>query len=156
MFKEKYENAKKFVEEHKTEIILGAISIGTIAFLGYKYSTNKKEFAKAIQDNTNLMKENGALNDRVNFFSMRVTDLEIGMENIYQMFVRSLSREESRIVFEMETLKTYIENLDKNVKINQIVNIPNAEKRLNELAIQLKELMEDDKKAEEIITYFIH
>ena len=44
----------------------------------------------------------------------------------------------------------------KNVKINQIVNIPNAEKRLNELAIQLKELMEDDKKAEEIITYFIH
>ena len=156
MFKEKYENAKNFMKEHKTEIIIGAISIGTIAFLGYKCSTNKKEMVKMFQDNKNLNIDNDILKDQTTRFSMRITDLEIGMENIYQMFTRSLSREESRIVFEMETLKTYIENLDKDVKINQIVNIPKAQERLNELAISLKELMEDDKKAEEIMSYILH
>lgn len=156
MFKEKYQDFKGYVKEHKTEIIVGAISIGAIAFLGYKYNTNKKEMVKLLQDNKNLKTDNNILKSEATNFSIRVTDLEIGMENLYQMFIRSLSREESRIVFEMETLKSYIENLDKNVKINQIVNIPNAEKRLNELAISLKELMEDDKKAEEIITYILH
>lgn len=156
MFKEKYENAKKFVKEHKTEIIISVVGVGTIAFLGYKCSNYKKANLQLSQTNNDMGKELTSLKRRVDWYGTTITNLEIGMENIYDMFIRHLTDEESRIVFEMQTLKAYIENLDKTSNINKFVNIPDAEKRLNELAIKLKTIMNDREKAEEIIKYILH
>ena len=75
---------------------------------------------------------------------------------MYQMFSRSLSREECRIVFEMKALQEYIDNLDKGIKINQIVNIPNAKERMNELSMQLTDILKDSDKAKEIMKYILH
>ena len=149
MLKEKYENVKTFVKEHKTEIILGAVSIGTITVLGTKYN-------KIAKDNLKLVKDFNDLKTQFDWRGVVITDLEIGMENMYQMFSRSLSREECRIVFEMKALQEYIDNLDKGIKINQIVNIPNAKERMNELSMQLTDILKDSDKAKEIMKYILH
>ena len=149
MLKEKYENVKTFVKEHKTEIMLGAVSIGTIAVLGTKYN-------KIAKDNQKLVKDFNDLKTQFDWRGVVITDLEIGMENMYQMFSRSLSREECRIVFEMKALQEYIDNLDKGIKINQIVNIPNAKERMNELSMQLTDILKDSDKAKEIMKYILH
>ena len=149
MLKEKYENVKTFVKEHKTEIILGAISISTITVLGTKYN-------KITKDNQKLVKDFNDLKTQFDWRGIVITDLEIGMENMYQMFSRSLSREECRIVFEMKALQEYIDNLDKGIKINQIVNIPNAKERMNELSMQLTDILKDSDKAKEIMKYILH
>ena len=149
MLKEKYENVKTFVKEHKTEIILGAVSIGAITVLGTKYN-------KITKDNQKLVKDFNDLKTQFDWRGVVITDLEIGMENMYQMFSRSLSREECRIVFEMKALQEYIDNLDKGIKINQIVNIPNAKERMNELSMQLTDILKDSDKAKEIMKYILH
>lgn len=156
MFKEKYENAKNFVKEHKTEIIIGVVGVSTIAFLGYKCSNYKKANLQLSQTNNDMGKELTSLKRRVDWYGTTITNLEIGMEHMYDMFIRHLTDEESRIVFEMQTLNAYIENLDKTSNINKFVNIPDAEKRLNELAIKLKTIMIDKEKAEEIVKYILH
>ena len=149
MLKEKYENVKTFVKEHKTEIILGAVSIGAITILGTKYN-------KITKDNQKIVKDFNDLKTQFDWRGIVITDLEIGMENMYQMFSRSLSREECRIVFEMKALQEYIDNLDKGIKINQIVNIPNAKERMNELSMQLTDILKDSDKAKEIMKYILH
>lgn len=149
MLKEKYENVKTFVKEHKTEIILGAVSIGAITVLGTKYN-------KITKDNQKIVKDFNDLKTQFDWRGVVITDLEIGMENMYQMFSRSLSREECRIVFEMKALQEYIDNLDKGIKINQIVNIPNAKERMNELSMQLTDILKDSDKAKEIMKYILH
>ena len=149
MLKEKYENVKTFVKEHKTEIILGAVGIGAITVLGTKYN-------KITKDNQKLVKDFNDLKTQFDWRGVVITDLEIGMENMYQMFSRSLSREECRIVFEMKALQEYIDNLDKGIKINQIVNIPNAKERMNELSMQLTDILKDSDKAKEIMKYILH
>ena len=149
MLKEKYENVKTFVKEHKTEIILGAVGIGAITVLGTKYN-------KITKDNQKLVKDFNDLKTQFDWRGVVITDLEIGMENMYQMFSRSLSREECRIVFEMKALQEYIDNLDKEIKINQIVNIPNAKERINELSMQLTDILKDSDKAKEIMKYILH
>ena len=106
MLKEKYENVKTFVKEHKTEILLGTVSFGAIAILGTKYN-------KITKDNQNLVKEFNDLKTKFDWRGIAITDLEIGLENMYQMFSKSLGREECRIVFEMKALQEYIDNLDK-------------------------------------------
>ena len=149
MLKEKYENVKTFVKEHKAEILLGTVSFGAIAILGTKYN-------KITKDNQNLVKEFNDLKTKFDWRGIAITDLEIGLENMYQMFSKSLGREECRIVFEMKALQEYIDNLDKGIKINQIVNIPNAKERMNELSIQLADILKDSDKAKEIMKYIIH
>ena len=149
MLKEKYENVKTFIKEHKTEIILGAVSIGAITILGTKYN-------KITKDNQKIVKDFNDLKTQFDWRGVVITDLEIGMENMYQMFSRSLSREECRIVFEMKALQEYIDNLDKGIKINQIVNIPNAKERINELSMQLTDILKDSDKAKEIMKYILH
>ena len=149
MLKEKFESAKQFVKEHKTEIVLGTISIGAIAILGVKCNND----SKLVQS---LSKELKETNDKLVYRGITITNLEIGMEKMYQMFSGLLNREETRIVFEMKALQEYINNLDSSIKINQFVNIPNAKERINELAIQLKELLNDAEKAQEIMEYILN
>ena len=149
MLKEKYENVKTFVKEHKTEIILGAVSIGAITVLGTKYN-------KITKDNQKLVKDFNDLKTQFDWRGVVITDLEIGMENMCKMFSRSLSREECRIVFEMKALQEYIDNLDKGIKINQIVNIPNAKERMNELSMQLTDILKDSDKVIEIMKCILH
>ena len=149
MLKEKYEQVKTFVKEHKTELLLGAVSVGTITILGFKYNKD----SKVIQTLTTDLKD---MKDKFDWRGMVITNLEIGLENIYQMFSGSLDREQCRIVFEMKALQEYIDNLDKEIKINQIVNIPKAKERLNELSIQLTDLLKDSEKAKEIMEYILH
>lgn len=149
MLKEKREQIKTFVKEHKTELLLGAVSIGTIAVLGVKCNKD----SKVIQTLTTELKD---MKTKFDWRGVVITDLEIGMENIYRMFSDSLDREQCRIVFEMKALQEYIDNLDKTIKINQIVNIPNAKERINELSIQLQNILKDSEKAKEIMEYILH
>ena len=149
MLKEKYEQVKTFVKEHKTELLLGAVSVGTITILGFKCNKD----SKVIQTLTTDLKD---MKDKFDWRGMVITNLEIGLENIYQMFSGSLNREQCRIVFEMKALQEYIDNLDKEIKINQIVDIPEAKERLNELSIQLTDLLKDSEKAKEIMEYILH
>lgn len=149
MLKEKREQIKTFVKEHKTELLLGAVSIGTIAVLGVKCNKD----SKVIQALTTELKD---MKTKFDWRGVAITDLEIGMENLYRMFSDSLDREQCRIVFEMKALQEYIDNLDKTIKINQIVNIPNAKERINELSIQLEGILKDSEKAKEIMEYILH
>ena len=47
--------------------------------------------------------------------------------------LRSLQREKNDALFEIEQLAKYIDNLDPNIRANQIINIPTAEKRIETL-----------------------
>ena len=149
MLKEKREQIKTFVKEHKAELLLGAVSVSIIAVLGVKCNKD----SKVIQTLTTELKD---MKTKFDWRGVVITDLEIGMENIYRMFSDSLDREQCRIVFEMKALQEYIDNLDKTIKINQIVNIPNAKERINELSIQLQNILKDSEKAKEIMEYILH
>lgn len=147
MFKNSYKKAKNFVKEHKAEIITGVICVGTVAVLGMKLrnsSTPKND----IQINSltpevpkEVMKDVEYLKHRV----LDITDVEIRMDNLFDIANNSLKRETARITFEIEELKNYIANLDHTKTINIFHRIPEKEKMINDLNTQLSEI-EFDKK----------
>lgn len=47
--------------------------------------------------------------------------------------LRSLYREKSDAEFEIKQLTDYINNLNPDIRVNKIINIPEAEKRIQEL-----------------------
>lgn len=62
--------------------------------------------------------------------------------------LRSLYREKSDAEFEIKQLTDYINNLDPNIRVNKIINIPEAEKRIAELWKFIREIDIDIKKIE--------
>lgn len=62
--------------------------------------------------------------------------------------LRSLYREKSDAEFEIKQLIDYINNLDPNIRVNKIINIPEAEKRIEELWKFIREIDIDIKKIE--------
>ena len=54
--------------------------------------------------------------------------------------LRSLYREKKDALFEIEQLEKYINNLDPNIRANQIINIPTAEKRIEDLWKFIREI----------------
>lgn len=145
MFKEKYEKAKTFVKEHKAEIITGVICVGTVAVLGMKLrnsSTPKNgnqinsiipEIPKDVMNDVDYLKR------RV----MNITDVEIRMDNLFDIANNSLKREAARITFEIEELENYIANLDHTKTINVFHRIPEKEKMINDLKLQLDNIKFD-------------
>jgi len=55
------------------------------------------------------------------------------LEEASGIALRSLNREKKDALFEIEQLEKYINNLDPNIRANQIINIPTAEKRIEDL-----------------------
>lgn len=62
--------------------------------------------------------------------------------------LRSLYREKADAEFEIKQLIDYINNLDPNIRVNKIINIPEAEKRIEELWKFIREIDIDIKKIE--------
>lgn len=62
--------------------------------------------------------------------------------------LRSLQREKKDALFEIEQLEKYINNLDPNIRANQIINIPTAEKRIETLWKFIREIDIDIEKIE--------
>lgn len=62
--------------------------------------------------------------------------------------LRSLYREKSDAEFEIKQLIDYINNLDPNIRVNKIINIPEAEKRIEELWKFIREIDIDIKRIE--------
>lgn len=62
--------------------------------------------------------------------------------------LRSLYREKSDAEFEIQQLKKYINNLDPNIRANQIINIPEAEKRIQDLQNFIRDIDMDIVKIE--------
>ncbi len=60
--------------------------------------------------------------------------------------LRSLYREKSDAEFEIKQLTDYINNLDPNIRVNKIINIPEAEKRIQELYKFIREIDIDIKR----------
>lgn len=54
--------------------------------------------------------------------------------------LRSLYREKSDAEFEIKQLQDYINNLNPDIRANQIINIPEAEKRIHELINFIREI----------------
>lgn len=61
MFKEKYENAKRFVKEHKAEIIAGGLVIGGLIIRHHDLKTTEKH----LLDIMNLMDKEGNCVDKL-------------------------------------------------------------------------------------------
>lgn len=62
--------------------------------------------------------------------------------------LRSLYREKSDAEFEIKQLKDYISNLNPDIRANQIINIPEAERRIQELCNFIREIDMDILKIE--------
>jgi hypothetical protein len=54
--------------------------------------------------------------------------------------LRSLYREKSDAEFEIKQLTDYINNLNPDIRVNKIINIPEAEKRIQELYKFIREI----------------
>lgn len=61
MLKEKYENAKKFMKDHKAEFIAGGLVIGGLMLRQY----DKKTIEKHLIDILGLMKKAGDIEDKI-------------------------------------------------------------------------------------------
>lgn len=74
---------------------------------------------------------------------IEIDKLNIDMSNAKNVIKKITDREESRIIFEIQTLEQYIRDLNPEIKINKFVNIPNAEERIVDLQMQLKQVRID-------------
>lgn len=70
------------------------------------------------------------------------------LEEASGIALRSLYREKKDALFEIEQLEKYINNLDPNIRANQIINIPTAEKRIEDLWKFITEINIDISKIE--------
>lgn len=154
MLKEKWENTKQFVKEHKTEIILGTITIAGVAFLGYKLKDKniiQNVNDEVIDDGTNNKIIDNFINDRIARNENGLLEQRLDLDTLYDIGYRSLDREDKRIRFEIEELQTYIENLDHTKNINKFHRIPEKEAMIETLKIQLNEIEIDKDQMKEIM-----
>ena len=117
-----FEKTKKFVKEHKTEILLGGVIVVTTA-VGIKLYGKNNELKLDI---LGLKNDNKALMNRIS----DVTDDLIEVINLHQQnIIRSIKDWE----FEIEELTTYISNLNEDYNFNKFHRIPEKRARINEL-----------------------
>lgn len=70
------------------------------------------------------------------------------IDEVRNIGLRSLLRERANAEFEIAEKMEYINKLDASFNINTFVKIPEAEKRIAELELFIKEINEDIKKIE--------
>ena len=152
MLKERYEKTKNFVKDHKTEILLGTITVAGAILIGYKFKkqsetineVNKKAIGAGLH---NDYFENGIIRNDNKYMNLRLE-----LDTLYDLGYRSMSREESRIRFEIDELKAYINNLDHTKNINIFYRIPEKEARIRELEEQLQDVLLDKNTAKDVMS----
>ena len=159
MFKERYENAKKFVKEHKTEIIVGTVCVGATVVVSVlvgkeiksrnKINTMKEEIKsianldiskleniKKVDEKTLLE----TLKSRIDWISSEAIDAHCRLDAACEIAYNSLKREKDRILFEIAELENYIKNLDHTKTINIFHRIPEKEEMIKILKTQLEDI----------------
>ena len=144
MLKEKYENVKNFVKEHKTEIVAGTICVGTTVVSGIlvgkiistkkSINTQSNEILKNKDELINILKS------RIDWVTSETIEAQCRLDTACQIALNSLQREKDRILFEIEELQNYITNLDQTKTINVFHRIPEKEKMIETLKEQLKQI----------------
>ena len=163
MLKEKYENVKNFVKEHKTQIVTGVICVGAAAITGtvVSKSLSSKTVETVIKETTvkeSAIKEKiiDVLKNRINWTNSEVIDTHCRLDRVCEIALNSLGREKDRILFEIEELKNYIANLDHTKTINLFSRIPEKEKMIETLNSQLKQIEFDEGLIKEQIDFLLN
>lgn len=157
------EKTKKFVKENKTKILIGGICVGASVILGVKIGKEIKEMKQLdkqlagikipevreipkIQDVPKVKNvELDCIKTGMSFMDNDILGLQLKMDTMHDIANNSLGRERSRIIFTIEELETYIANLDHTKTINKFYRIPEKEKMIQDLKIQLKDIEFDQK-----------
>ena len=103
---EKYKNCKKFIEEHKTEIITGTVCVvltGTASLIGYKILNDK------LKDTNRKVAKNGNIAKRA--LKLHLDKARIDKKDIVES----------------------IDRLDPDVPINKFYHIPERESKMASL-----------------------
>ena len=142
MLKEKYENFKTFVKEHKAQIVTGVVCVGTATVTGValgKMLSNDtvKEMTKELVDKDRVV---DILKSRVDWISSTALEAQCRLDTACQLALNSLQREKDRILFEIDELQNYIAKLDQTKTINVFHRIPEKEKMIETLKEQLKQI----------------
>ena len=163
MLKEKYENVKNFVKEHKTQIVTGVICVGAAAITGtvVSKSLSSKTVETVIKETTvkeSAIKEKiiDVLKNRINWTNSEVIDTHCRLDRVCEIALNSLGREKDRILFEIAELKNYIANLDHTKTINLFSRIPEKEKMIETLNSQLKQIEFDEGLIKEQIDFLLN
>ena len=158
MLKEKYENVKNFVKEHKTQIVTGVICVGAAAITGtvVSKSLSNKTVETVIKESTIKERIMDILKNRVNWTNSEVIDTQCRLDRVCEIALNSLGREKDRILFEIEELKNYIANLDHTKTINLFSRIPEKEKMIETLNLQLKQIEFDEGLIKEQIDFLLN
>lgn len=106
MLREKYEDCKEFIKEHKSEIITGTVCVmltGTASLIGYKILNDKlKETNRKVAKNGNIAR-------------------------------RALKLHLDKAIIDKKDIVNSIERLDPNVPINKFYTIPEREHKIESL-----------------------
>ena len=159
MFKEKYENFKGYVKEHKTELIVGTVCAGATVVVGVlvckdlksrnKINTIKEEIKNIANLNlpevTDIKKVDektilDSLKSRIDWISSEAIDAHCRLDTACEIAYNSLKREKETILFEIEELENYIANLNENYNFNKFGRIPEKKAMINTLKKQLEEI----------------
>ena len=155
-----FEKTKKFVKEHKTEIIAGTVFIAGGVLIGYKFNkmNNEMKILKNtnntmdnVIDKVNLEKVLDDIQKKIQFKGCDITDNTMRLDDLYDIGYNSLKREKVRIEFKMDEIKNWIANIDPTININKFENIPKKEKELLELEMQLADIDFDMNRMKDIM-----
>lgn len=155
-----FEKTKKFVKEHKTEIIAGSVFIVGGVLIGYKINkmNNEMKLLKNtnntmdnVIDKVNLEKVLDDIQKKIQFKGCDITDNTMRLDDLYDIGYNSLKREKDRIVFQIAELENYITNLDQTKNINIFHRIPEKEKMIQELKEQLTDIDFDMNRMKDIM-----
>ena len=157
-----FEKTKKFVKEHKTEIIAGSVFIVGGVLIGYKINkmNNEMKLLKNtnntmdnVIDKVNLEKVLDDIQKKIQFKGCDITDNTMRLDDLYDIGYNSLKREKARIEFKMDEIKNWIANIDPTININKFENIPKKEKELLELEMQLTDIDFDMNRMKDIMGF---
>ena len=157
-----FEKTKKFVKEHKTEIIAGSVMIVGGVLVGYKFNkiNNEMKLLKNTNntidnavDKVNLEKVLDDIQKKIQFKGCDITDNTMRLDDLYDIGYNSLKREKVRIEFKMDEIKNWIANIDPTININKFENIPKKEKELLELEMQLTDIDFDMNRMKDIMGF---
>ena len=153
-----FEKTKKFVKEHKTEIIAGSIVVAGGILVGYKLNkmNNEMKLLKNTDnalDKVNLEKVLDDIQKKIQFKGCDITDNTMRLDDLYDIGYNSLKREKARIEFKMDEIKNWIANIDPTININKFENIPKKEKELLELEMQLTDIDFDMNRMKDIMGF---
>lgn len=153
-----FEKTKKFVKEHKTEIIASSIVVAGGILVGCKLNkmNNEMKLLKNTDntlDKVNLEKVLDDIQKKIQFKGCDITDNTMRLDDLYDIGYNSLKREKARIEFKMDEIKNWIANIDPTININKFENIPKKEKELLELEMQLTDIDFDMNRMKDIMGF---